>query len=107
MSTGDDSLFARWSRRKQAMRKSDAARPDEAAHAADSSVAKAEIADSGRQIPAVDAVAVEPPGPLLSLENLTVERDLTAYMRAGVPESLKMVALRDRKSPRLNYSHSC
>src|SRR3546814_11091086 len=96
MSTGDDSLFARWSRRKQAMRKSDAARPDEAAHAADSSVAKAEIAGPSRQTPAVDPVAVEPPGPLPSLENLTAESDLTAFLREGVPASLKKAALRTR-----------
>src|SRR3546814_17956960 len=76
------------------MRKSDAARPDEAAHAADSSVAKAEIAGPSRQTPAVDPVAVEPPGPLPSLENLTAESDLTAFLREGVPESLKKAALR-------------
>src|SRR3546814_13556309 len=76
------------------MRKSDAARPDEAAHAADSSVAKAEIAGPSRQTPAVDPVAVEPPGPLPSLENLTAESDLTAFIREGVPESLKKAALR-------------
>src|SRR3546814_3078474 len=72
-------------------------RPDEAAHAADSSVAKAEIAGPSRQTPAVDPVAVEPPGPLPSLENLTAESDLTAFLREGVPE--------DRKSTRLNSSH--
>src|SRR3546814_4496941 len=113
MSTGDDSLFARCSRRKQAMRKSDAARRSEA-DAAESSVAKAEVVDSGRQIPAVDPVAVEPPGPLPSLEDLTAESDLTAFLREGVPESLKKAALRkmwsldpaiDRKSTRLNSSH--
>src|SRR3546814_17818167 len=93
MSTGDDSLFARWSRRKQAMRKSDAARRSEA-DAAESSVAKAEVVDSGRQIPAVDPIAVEPPGPLPSLEDLTAESDLTAFLRAGVPESLKKAAPR-------------
>lgn len=94
MSTGDDTLFARWSRRKQAMRKSAAARPDEVAHAADSSVDKAESADAGRQIPATDPATIEPPEPLPSLEDLTAESDLTAFLREGVPESLRKAALR-------------
>src|SRR3546814_13388093 len=97
MSTGDDSLFARWSRRKQAMRKSDAARPDEAAHAADSSVAKAEIAGPSRQTPAVDPVAVEPPGPLPSLENLTAESDLRSEERRVGKECVS--TCRSRWSP--------
>src|SRR3546814_7221733 len=37
---------------------------------------------------------LEPPGPLPSLENLTAESDLTAFLREGVPESLKKAALR-------------
>lgn len=94
MSTGDDTLFARWSRRKQAMRKSAAARPGEVAHAAESSVDKAESADAGRQIPATDPATIAPPEPLPSLEDLTAESDLTAFLREGVPESLRKAALR-------------
>src|SRR3546814_5093193 len=76
------------------MRKSDVAIPVEPAHAADSSFAQADIAGPSRQTPAVDPVAVEPPGPLPSLENPTAESDLTAFLREGVPESLKKAALR-------------
>ena len=47
MSTGDDDLFARWSRRKQAVRRIEAEEADAGA---------AGEADAGRQVP-------EPPAP--------------------------------------------
>src|SRR3546814_5032822 len=90
MSTGDDTLFARWSRRKQAARQAEAATPDEAAQEADTPASEADAGSSDPQLPA----AAEPAESLPSVEELTAESDLTAFLREGVPETLKRVALR-------------
>src|SRR3546814_19354440 len=81
MSTGDDTLFARWSRRKQAARQAEAATPDEAAQEADTPASEADAGSSDPQLPA----AAEPAESLPSVEERTAESDLPAFLREGVP----------------------
>jgi hypothetical protein len=89
MSSGDDNIFARWSRRKQAVRYGETPAPDEEQNAPEAAEASAEPVD---QQPA----AMEPDAgdPLPSLEDLTAESDLSAFLREGVPKALKSAALR-------------
>jgi hypothetical protein len=83
MSTGDDDLFARWSRRKQAVRRIEA---EEAAAGA------APEADADRQLP--EPPAPEPAEPPPSLDDLTADGDLSAFLRQGVPAALRKAAMR-------------
>jgi hypothetical protein len=79
MSAGDDDLFARWSRRKQAVRRVE---EEEGAGAA----------DAERQLP--EPPASEPAEPPPSLDDLTAEGDLSAFLREGVPAALRKAAMR-------------
>jgi Protein of unknown function (DUF3306) len=94
MSTADENVFARWSRRKQAARKTEAVRQDEAADAAASPIGEADPLRSDQQLLAAETGDIEPPKPLPSLDELTAQSDLTAFLREGVPEFLKNAALR-------------
>lgn len=89
MSAGDDNIFARWSRRKQAVRDGATSTPDEEQNASEAAAsADAEPVD---QQPATEPDAGDP---LPSLEDLTAESDLSAFLREGVPKALKSAALR-------------
>jgi hypothetical protein len=79
MSGGDDDLFARWSRRKQAVRRVEA--EEEAAGA-----------EADRPVP--EPPAPEPAEPPPSLDDLTAEGDLSAFLREGVPAALRKAAMR-------------
>jgi hypothetical protein len=79
MSAGDDDLFARWSRRKQAVRRVEA--EEEAAGA-----------EADRPVP--EPPAPEPAEPPPSLDDLTAEGDLSAFLREGVPAALRKAAMR-------------
>jgi hypothetical protein len=83
MSGGEDDLFGRWSRRKQAVRQLEA---EEAADAAAEAEVDRETLDS--------AEPAEPAEPPPSLEDLTAESDLSAFLRAGVPTALRNAAMR-------------
>ena len=100
----EETVFARWSRLKQAAR-----RPSSTEEAADPS---APPADENVTLPAGQPAAPEdvtlpvaelgpaeggedgPLDPLPSLDELTAESDLTAFLRREVPELLKNAALR-------------
>ena len=88
MSDGDDDFLARWSRRKRAARSGEARTPD-----AEPPAAAAE-APTGPQPPATPPAASEPPEPLPSLEDLTADSDLVAFLREGVPAALRGAAMR-------------
>jgi hypothetical protein len=91
MSARGDDLFARWSRRKQAVRRIEA---EEAADAAGPAAAEAD-ADAGRQLPEPPAPEPpEPPEPPPSLDDLTADGDLSAFLREGVPAALRNAAMR-------------
>jgi hypothetical protein len=91
MSAGDDDPFARWSRRKQAVRNLEAQAWDEDAQVAGAAAAEA---DAGPQLPATAPAAAEPPEPMPSLEDLAADGDLSAFLREGVPAALKNAAMR-------------
>ena len=84
---GDDDkgFLARWSQRKQ-----EAKQPERDARVAEADVAAAPVA--------VVAEAEAPPefdfSSLPSLDELTAETDITAFLRKGVPEHLRNAALR-------------
>jgi hypothetical protein len=81
---GDDgkSFLSRWSQRKQ-----EAKRPDPDAPAADAEVPTGPVAESATE-PEFDLSS------LPKLEDLTPTTDITAFLRKGVPESLRNAALR-------------
>ena len=86
MSAGKNDLFERWLRRKQAVRQLEA---EEAADAATE-------AEPCRQppAPAEPAEPTEPAEPPPSLEDLTADGDLSAFLREGVPTALRNAAMR-------------
>jgi hypothetical protein len=96
MSAGNDHVFARWSRRKKAVRDSETSTPEE--RVADAAAPEGDAEPADRQLAAEpDAVGVdtpEPAEPLPRLEDLTAESDLSAFLREGVPKALKSAALR-------------
>ena len=87
MSAGDDDLFARWSRRKQAVRRIEA---EEAA--ADAARPRRTPTGSSRSPPAPEPA--EPAEPPPSLDDLTADGDLSAFLREGVPAALRNAAMR-------------
>lgn len=98
MSAGNDNLFARWSRRKQAARSSELKAPDEA-HTLDEQTDQAKAGSIDQQFaPAepdtTEAGAIEPVEPLPRIEELTADSDLSAFLRKGVPKALKGAAMR-------------
>jgi hypothetical protein len=83
---GDKGFLARWSQRKQEAME-ETKQPER------------ETPDGDAEIAAVPATEVEAPGPfdlasLPSLDELTSETDITAFLRQGVPEHLRNAALR-------------
>ena len=80
MSGGQDDPFARWSRRKQAVRRLEADEADAPGEA-----------EADRQSPEPAAEA-EPAGPPPSLDDLTADGDLSAFLREGVPAALRNAA---------------
>ena len=93
MSGRSDNIFARWARRKQAVRESEAHGPDREEGNFDQAAAQrdAESADPPIAAAGPDAEHAEP---LPRLEDLTGESDLSAFLREGVPEALRSAALR-------------
>ena len=81
---GDDgkSFLSRWSQRKQ-----EAKQPDRDAPAPDANAPSAPVAESEAE-PEFDLSS------LPKLEDLTATTDITAFLRKGVPESLRNAALR-------------
>lgn len=93
MSSGDENFLARWSRRKQAVRKAETPAPEEQKPARD---AEAEVDAEATDLPLAEAEPDDaaPPEPLPRLEDLTETSDLTAFLRKGVPKALQNAALR-------------
>lgn len=75
----EDDFLARWSRRKRAARDG-AAEPEPAA--------------AEKTAPEPEPAAGEPPEPLPSLDDLTADSDLAAFLREGVPAALRNAAMR-------------
>jgi hypothetical protein len=90
MTGGDDSFLARWSRRKQA---AEGAERSEAADEKTADGGPVPLPRSAEDEPAADASEPEPP-PLPRVEDLTADSDVSAFLRAGVPEGLRTAALR-------------
>lgn len=88
MTAGDENVFTRWSRRKQAVRYGEPAEPVEERKALEPTADEAEAA--GQPVPEAPAICE----PLPNLEDLTAESDLSAFLRKGVPEALKSAAMR-------------
>ena len=85
MSGADDNFLARWSRRKQAVERAEQSEPPE------------QPEPTRELAPAPPAAEEEPAAeepPLPRIEDLTAESDMSAFLRAGVPQALKMAALR-------------
>ena len=93
MSAGNDNVFARWSRRKQAARSNEAAEPEKDQLAPDAA-APADADRVEEQRAAAEPEAAEPAEPLPRIEDLTAQSDLSAFLRKGVPKMLKSAALR-------------
>lgn len=92
MSSTEENVFARWSRRKLSARSPevpahDAAPPQE-------TTAKAPAADPHDQGQAPDTRQSEANEPLPRIEDLTAECDLSAFLRDGIPQALKSAAMR-------------
>jgi hypothetical protein len=79
----EDDFLARWSRRKRAARSGEV-EPE----------AEAEAKAAERRAPEPEPAASEPAEPLPSLDDLTAESDLAAFLREGVPAALRNAAMR-------------
>jgi hypothetical protein len=87
--SGEDSLLARWARRRQAVRRAEAGEPEEE-HKGRPPLT--EVGDAPADpLPAAGSAPAEP---LPSLEDLTADSDLAAFLRKDVPELLRRAALR-------------
>jgi hypothetical protein len=93
MSSGNDNPFARWSRRKLAVRKAEAPVQDEARGVAEPADER-EAAPGEPQPTPAEPDTEEPPEFLPRIEDLTAASDLTAFLRKGVPGALRNTALR-------------
>lgn len=87
----NNNIFARWSRRKQAVRDSEIPAAEEEQDAAEEAAAEMDAERADRQLAAEKPDAGEP---LPILEDLTADSDLSAFLRQGVPKALKRAALR-------------
>jgi hypothetical protein len=94
MSAGDDNVFARWSRRKQAARHSGTEEPEKDRPAPDPAAAPRDSDPVEDQPAAAEPQPAEPAEPLPRIEDLTAQSDLSAFMREGVPKLLTSAALR-------------
>lgn len=98
MTAKDDGLFARWSRRKQAVRRVEVQISDKAAQAADARAVEKDVdpqisvnvSANTEAASANTEVSVSMP----SLKDLTAAGDLSAFLRDGVPTALKNAAMR-------------
>ncbi|RWP66865.1 DUF3306 domain-containing protein [Mesorhizobium sp.] len=94
MSAGSDNVFARWSRRKQAARYSEAAVPEKDQLAPEAAATPADADCVEEQRATAEPEVAEPAEPLPRIEDLTAESDLSAFLRKDVPKMLKRAALR-------------
>jgi len=87
MSAGDENVFTRWSRRKQAVRSGEVLSPDE-----DRTIksTEGEVEPVDQPLPGIPDNCE----PLPRLEDLTAESGLSVFLRKGVPEALRRAALR-------------
>lgn len=90
MSYGNDNIFARWSRRKEAVRQQEApaASKEECVLEA---TAEMQVEPVDQQ-PVADELDTD--GPLPDLEGLTAKSDLSDFLRNDVPSALKNAAMR-------------
>jgi hypothetical protein len=91
----EEGFLSRWSRRKRA---AEAGRPVEEAEAPAAAPAAPAAAPVGSPQAAPPVAPPEEPefdqASLPPIESLTIESDITAFLRKGVPDSLKRAALR-------------
>jgi hypothetical protein len=87
--SGEDSMLARWIRRRQAVRRAEAGEPEKV-HTGRPPSTEADHAPS-EPLPAAGSAPAEP---LPSLDDLTADSDLAAFLREDVPELLRRAALR-------------
>lgn len=83
----EDSFFSRWSQRKQ-----QALQPDTASEDLPSDPVDA--LDAGAPAPDALPITEEELAALPAIEDLTAQSDIRAFMRAGVPKTLRSAALR-------------
>lgn len=89
--SSEKGFFGRWSRLKQVDREAKADQPDVAMEEEAEAVAVPAPAEDPEQEPAPAEPGVED---LPDIETLTRDSDYTAFMREGVPEDLRNLALR-------------
>jgi hypothetical protein len=85
-----DSFLSRWSRRKQAVKAAEFSPPEVPAEEPLPD-AGTEPADAPSPAPERAGTAAEP---LPSIDDLTADSDISAFLRKGVPEALRQAALR-------------
>ena len=90
MSERDEDVLARWSRRKRAARRGEVRDPKQEAPATGAPAAEP---DADRPLAGAGAAA-EAAEPLPSLDDITADGDLSAFLRDGVPTALKNAAMR-------------
>lgn len=88
MTAGDENIFSRWSRRKQAVRYGEPLEPVEEGKTLEPTGEEAEAA--AQPEPEQSDICE----PLPDIEELTAESDLAAFLRKGVPNSLRSAAMR-------------
>ncbi|WP_353645254.1 DUF3306 domain-containing protein [Mesorhizobium sp. WSM2239] len=94
MNAGNDNVFARWSRRKQAARYSGTEEPEKDRLAPEIAAAPADADPVEEQLATAEPETAEDAEPLPRIEDLTAQSDLSAFLRKGVPKMLKSAALR-------------
>lgn len=95
MSGSEDNFLARWSRRKREVEEAEDPPPPLRGRVGEGGEPQPQHPfPSPTPDPAPQGGGEAPPEPLPSLDDLTAESDLSAFMRAGVPEALRKAALR-------------
>ena len=108
MSGAEDNFLARWSRRKQAVKALEPAehRPENGSQCIPLDAEPETRPGSAEEHPVVPSGGprshpgsapegeTEGPEPLPRIEDLTAESDMSVFLQAGVPQALKMAALR-------------
>ncbi len=95
MSKADTNFLARWTRRKQAVEAAEAA-GEHLAAASEHKIPPTATAQPAEPPPANSVEGEEPENaePLPRLEDLTAQSDLSAFLRKGIPETLRKAAMR-------------
>ena len=87
--SSENSFLSRWARRKQAVKAAEFSPPE-----APAEEPVPDAAPEPKAPPPAPEAAAPAAEPLPSIDDLTAESDISAFLRKGVPEALKQAALR-------------